>query len=127
LFAVRAADEDSAKTAIAKASDLLFSSQNAADEEVQHAAPDLQSALKERPSTNIAIISVPGAFATLEAQKALTAGLHVLLFSDNVPLVDEIALKRRAQQLGRLVMGPGAGTAMLGGTGLGFANRVGAG
>jgi FdrA protein len=127
LFAVRAADKDSAQIAIAKASDLLFSSQNAADEEVQHAAPDLQSALKERPSTNIAIISVPGAFATLEAQKALTAGLHVLLFSDNVPLVDEIALKRRAQQLGRLVMGPGAGTAMLGGTGLGFANRVGAG
>jgi FdrA protein len=124
LVAVRAADEDAAETAIAKASTLLFSSQEAADEEVQHAAPDLQSALKERPSINIAVISVPGAFATLEAQKALTAGLHVLLFSDNVPIGDEIALKRRAQELGRLVMGPGAGTAMLGGIGLGFANRV---
>jgi FdrA protein len=127
LFAVRAADEGAAKTAIAKASELLFGSQNAANETIQHTAPDLRSALKERPSINIAIISVPGAFATLEAQKALTAGLHVLLFSDNVPLREEVALKRRAQELGRLVMGPGAGTAMLGGIGLGFANRVGAG
>lgn len=127
VFAVRAADEELAKAAIDKASELLFSSQNAADEVVQHAAMDLRSALRERPSTNTAIISVPGAFATLEAQKALTARLHVLLFSDNVPLADEIALKRRARELGRLVMGPGAGTAMLGGIGLGFANRVAAG
>jgi FdrA protein len=51
----------------------------------------------------------------------------VLLFSDNVPVSDEVALKRRASGLGRLVMGPGAGTAMLGGVGLGFANAVGAG
>ena len=57
----------------------------------------------------------------------LTAGLHVLLFSDNVPVADEVALKRRASGLGRLVMGPGAGTAMLGGVGLGFANAVGTG
>jgi FdrA protein len=67
---------------------------------------------------------VPGDYAALEAHKALTAGLHVLLFSDNVPVADEIELKDRATALGRLVMGPGAGTAMLGGTGLGFANAV---
>ena len=76
---------------------------------------------------NVAVISVPGAYATLETNKALTAGLDVLLFSDNVPLEDEIALKERARDLGRLVMGPGAGTAMLAGTGLGFANRVASG
>ena len=51
----------------------------------------------------------------------------MLLFSDNVPVADEVALKRRASGLGRLVMGPGAGTAMLGGVGLGFANAVGPG
>ena len=75
----------------------------------------------------MAVVSVPGPYAAIAAHSALTAGLHVLLFSDNVPTSDEVALKRRASGLGRLVMGPGAGTAMLGGVGLGFANAVGAG
>jgi len=75
----------------------------------------------------VAVVSVPGPYAALAAHSALTAGLHVLLFSDNVPLEDEVALKQRASRLGRLVMGPGAGTAMLGGVGLGFANAVGRG
>ena len=127
IFAVRAADEESANAAIATATEALFSSTTGAAAEEQHAAPDLRAALKENPAANIAIISVPGPYAALEAHKALTAGLHVLLFSDNVPLEDEIALKLRARELGRLVMGPGAGTAMLAGTGLGFANRVGPG
>ena len=74
---------------------------------------------------NLAIVSVPGDYAALEAHKALSAGLHVLLFSDNVPVDQEVELKERAEAAGLLVMGPGAGTAMLGGTGLGFANVVG--
>ena len=73
---------------------------------------------------NLAIVSVPGDYAALEAHKALSAGLHVLLFSDNVPLDQEVELKERAEEAGLLVMGPGAGTAMLGRTGLGFANVV---
>ena len=73
---------------------------------------------------NLAIISVPGDYAALEAHKALSAGLHVLLFSDNVPVDQEVELKQRAEEAGLLVMGPGAGTAMLGRTGLGFANVV---
>jgi len=73
---------------------------------------------------NLAIVSVPGDYAALEAHKALSAGLHVLLFSDNVGLEEEVELKVRAEAAGLLVMGPGAGTAMLGRTGLGFANVV---
>ena len=73
---------------------------------------------------NIALISVPGEYATLEAHRALTRGLHVFLFSDHVSLEDEIALKRRGAEHGRLVMGPECGTAMLAGVGLGFANVV---
>ena len=84
-------------------------------------------AVRELPDTNVAVISVPGAYAALEAHEALTAGLDVLLFSDNVSIPEEVALKDRAARLGRLLMGPGAGTAMLGGTGLGFANVVRAG
>ena len=82
----------------------------------------LEEAVDLQAGTNVALVSVPGDYAALEAHKALSAGLHVLLFSDNVSVDDEIELKDRATDLGRLVMGPGAGTAMLGGTGLGFAN-----
>jgi FdrA protein len=94
------------------------------------AGPDprtIGEAARLLPEANVAVVSVPGQYAALAAHSALTAGLHVLLFSDNVPVSDEVALKRRASGLGRLVMGPGAGTAMLGGVGLGFANAVGTG
>ena len=84
----------------------------------------LDDALAAAPAANVAVVSVPGPYAALEAHKALTRGLDVLLFSDNVPVADEVGLKRRARSLGRLVMGPGAGTAALGGLGLGFSNRV---
>ncbi len=124
VFAVRASTDEQAKAATETASNLLFEKSAGGSADEKSAAGDFASALKDLPSANLAIISVPGAYATLEAQKALTAGLDVLLFSDNVPLEDEVALKKRAQELGRLVMGPGAGTAMLAGTGLAFANRV---
>ncbi len=127
IFAVRAKDDASANNAIATANAVLFGASASAAAEEQHAAQDLRAALKDNPETNVAIISVPGPYAALETQKALTAGLHVLLFSDNVPLEHEIALKQRARDLGLLVMGPGAGTAMLAGVGLAFANRVGRG
>lgn len=96
-----------------------------AEEDMSRARPrTLREAVAVLPGANVALISVPGEYAALEAHKALTAGLHVLLFSDNVPVEDEVALKRRAADLGLLVMGPGAGTGMLGGIGLGFANVV---
>jgi FdrA protein len=73
---------------------------------------------------SVALISVPGEYAVLEAHRALTTGMHVFLFSDHVAVPDEVALKRRGAERGLLVMGPECGTAMLGGVGLGFANEV---
>jgi FdrA protein len=70
------------------------------------------------------VISVAGRYAAREARTALERGLHVLLFSDNVPLEDEIALKRLATDHGLLCMGPDAGTAIINGVALGFANVV---
>jgi FdrA protein len=58
------------------------------------------------------------------AREALEVNKHVFLYSDNVSLEDEIALKRTAREKGRLVMGPDCGTAIINGVGLGFANRV---
>ena len=72
----------------------------------------------------LAQISVPGPYAAAEALKALRQGLHVFLFSDNVPLEQERAIKAVARDKGLLVMGPDCGTAIIGGVPLGFANRV---
>ena len=72
----------------------------------------------------MALISVPGDYAVLEAHRALSCGMHVFLFSDHVGVEAEVALKRRGAERGLLVMGPECGTAMLGGVGLGFANAV---
>ena len=72
----------------------------------------------------LALISTPGQFAAADAFEALDAGLDVMLFSDNVPVGQEIALKQTAARRGRLVMGPDCGTALIGGVGLGFANVV---
>src|SRR5205807_8119988 len=76
------------------------------------------------PEANPALISVPGRFAAGVAREALEAGLHVMLFSDNVPIEDEVRLKRIGREAGRLCMGPDCGTAIIGGAALGFANRV---
>jgi succinyl-CoA synthetase alpha subunit len=72
----------------------------------------------------LAQISVPGPYAAAEALKALRQGLHVFLFSDNVPPAQERAIKMLARDKGLLVMGPDCGTAIVGGTPLGFANVV---
>ncbi|HUA06728.1 MAG TPA: hypothetical protein VMB27_22670 [Solirubrobacteraceae bacterium] len=82
------------------------------------------AAARELDGANVALISVPGEYAALEAHRALSSGMHVFLFSDHVPLEAELELKRRGGELGLLVMGPECGTAMLGGVGLGFANVV---
>ena len=76
------------------------------------------------PAANLALISVPGVYAAREARQALGQGLHVMLFSDNVSVEDEIALKDEAIARGLLMMGPDCGTAIVNGTPLGFANVV---
>jgi FdrA protein len=125
FLAVRAASSDTIGVAMEAGEAAMFAPRAAEGGAVgERPARSLAEALTRSPDTNVAVISVPGAYAALEAHKALSAGLHVLLFSDNVPIDAEIALKERANRLGLLVMGPGAGTAMLGHTCLGFANVV---
>lgn len=84
----------------------------------------LGSAAQHVAEANLAIISVPGEYAAREARAALDNDLHVLLFSDNMSVDDEIALKQAAHAKGLLVMGPDCGTAILGNVGLCFANAV---
>ncbi|MFG2000032.1 FdrA family protein [Spirillospora sp. NPDC048911] len=77
-----------------------------------------------RVEASIALLSVPGPQVFPEAMDALDAGLNVMIFSDNVPLDQEIALKETAARRGLIVLGPDCGTAVVGGAGLGFANAV---
>jgi FdrA protein len=80
------------------------------------------SALRDGPG--LVLISVPGGSALVEAMDALDAGSDVMVFSDNVPLEQEVALKQIAAERGLLVMGPDCGTAVVDGVGLGFANAT---
>ncbi len=84
----------------------------------------LEMGLEAVPGADLALISTPGDYAAVEAMKALRLGLHVMLFSDNVPAAAEIALKRYAAARDLLVMGPDCGTAIIAGVPLGFANVV---
>ena len=86
-------------------------------------ARTIESATR-RIEANVALVSVPGPHAFVEAMAALRAGLHVMVFSDNVPIEQEVTLKREAARRNLLVMGPDCGTTIVSGVGLGFANVV---
>ena len=125
VLAVEAGSEEEAEGALEAGMRALSEVGGGEGEGPRERAPrSLQQAVQETPDLDVALISVPGEHAALEAHKGLSAGLHVLVFSDNVSLDDEMDLKLRGGELRRFVMGPGAGTAMLGGVGLGFANVV---
>jgi FdrA protein len=129
VLAVVGADQAAVDTALDLGRRAVFSelaAESFSDERDEQPRSMAEAALRN-PGANVAIVSVPGEYAALEAHHALTAGLHVLLFSDGVSVDEEIELKDRGEELGLFVMGPGAGTAVLAGTGLGFANAVSAG
>jgi FdrA protein len=122
LIAVKAESESAADEALSRVDGLLVRSGGSGGEDYRPRS--LDSALKLMPEASWGLVSVPGRFAARVAGEALDRGLHVFLYSDNVPIDDEVALKTRAASEGRLVMGPDCGTASINGIGFGFANRV---
>ncbi len=107
VLAVSAVDASKAESALKKAGVLL--KQKAAPEAAGESRPKtIRSALSLHPGINVAVISVAGRYAADEAWEALHHGLHVLLFSDNVSLEDEIALKKYALDHGLLTDGTGS-------------------
>lgn len=125
VVAVRAVDEASMARAQAELEQALTATRTDGHRDQPDLAParTVLSAARRRQAT-MALISVPGPHAFVEALDALEAGLNVMIFSDNVSLEHEVALKDEARQRGLLVMGPDCGTAIVGGVGLGFANVV---
>jgi succinyl-CoA synthetase alpha subunit len=84
----------------------------------------IEAALQSMPDANLAIVSIPGEHARRIVSSLLEKGLNVHLFSDHVSQEDEFELKKLAKSKGLLVMGPGAGTSIIAGTAIAFANVV---
>ncbi|UJP11442.1 acyl-CoA synthetase FdrA [Microbacterium sp. KUDC0406] len=124
LMIVIDASEDTIGAAIAAVDDILTRKDKKAGEADEVRYRTLDGAFAEVPDANLVLISVNGAFAAREARKALNAGKSVMIFSDNVSVEDELSLKNLAHEKGLIVMGPDCGTAIIGGTGLAFANAV---
>ena len=125
LIAIEADSEAALEAAMAEASAAFDVKSGSLASPARHELPrSLEMGLEAMPAANLALISTPGDYAAAEAMKALHLGLNVMLFSNNVALEDEIALKRYAGAHGLMVMGPDCGTAILGGIPLGFANVV---
>ena len=124
VIAIRAKDAASAMAALAEAASQLDAPRRASGPGAAWRPRTLRAAQTQMPDASLALISVPGDFAAAEALKAIRRGLDVMIFSDNVSIEQEVELKREARTLGRLVMGPDCGTAIIGGVPLAFANVV---
>ena len=125
VVALRLADDapdsvvDDAEAAIAEALRSRAPSASA-----EQAPPRTTATALRGTDDGLVLVSVPGPSALVEAMDSVDAGRDVMVFSDNVPLAHEVALKRAAGERGVLVMGPDCGTAVVGGLGLGFANAT---
>src|SRR6516165_5355675 len=126
VVAVSGTDEAFAR-GLQKTDEMLSAKPGGAADEggrAQQPITSIQMAVAKDPAHNFALISVPGDYAASEAMKALRLGMDVMIFSDNVPVESELALKRFAQERNLMVMGPDCGTAILNGVPLGFANVI---
>ncbi|OGR43563.1 MAG: hypothetical protein A2X28_05145 [Elusimicrobia bacterium GWA2_56_46] len=126
VITVKARDQKSADAALEKAEELLMKKSAPARGGVRGGvkAKGLDNALEILGGANMAVISVAGRFAGKVAMDCLDRNMHVMLFSDNIPLETEIELKKTALKKGLLVMGPDCGTAIINGAPLAFANAV---
>jgi len=120
FIAVRASTPEALERAISTARELLTKPPEAGEAEFY----DIDMALAALPDANLALISVPGEYAKEVAMKFLERGIHVHVFSDHVPKEDEVEMKRFAYERGLLVLGPGAGTSIINGVAIAFANAV---
>jgi succinyl-CoA synthetase alpha subunit len=126
LIVVEGGDEASRNAVLDQAEAMLKQkSADAGEGGIRRVPPrSIEMGVESMPSANFVLISTPGEYAEAEARKALQLGLHVMMFSDNVSMEEEIPLKQYARDHDLLVMGPDCGTAIINGVPLGFANVV---
>lgn len=87
-------------------------------------ATSWEEAVAMLPDANMALFSIPGEYAAPELERALDLGLNVFSFTDNVPLEDEVRLKKKAHEKGLLFMGPDCGTGVVSSVPVAFTNVI---
>ncbi len=122
VVALKVESEDALPSALAAVEAALAAATNRPETEARAEPPRTTKSALRRSGARLALVSVPGESAAVEAADAIDSGADVMIFSDNVGVEQEVALKHMAAERGLLVMGPDCGTAMVGRLGLGFAN-----
>jgi succinyl-CoA synthetase alpha subunit len=122
IICIQAENDEKALAGIKEVEKLLTQTPTAQSSEM---LPTTQKEGAEKlVDSNMVLISVPGEYAAKEAYEALENNRHVMLFSDNVSIEDELKLKNIGEEKGLLVMGPDCGTAIINNVPLAFANSV---
>ena len=126
MVGVADVDDDGLLDVIMEEVEAFFKKQSTSesDKKGAEAVRSWDKALGKLADANLAVISIPGAYAALEADRALDEGMNVFMFSDNVTLEDEIKLKKKAHEKGLAVMGPDCGTGIIQGVPIAFTNHV---
>ena len=126
MVVVADVNDDSLLDTIMTEVDEFFKKQSTANEGKKGAesVKSWDKALAKMPDADLAVISIPGAYAALEADRALDEGMNVFMFSDNVSIEDEKSLKEKAHKKGLAVMGPDCGTSIIQGVPVAFTNNV---
>lgn len=124
LIVVKSEDEKVAEENVKKIEEMLKKSKQRVSEGAEILPKSIEGALQVMPDANMVVISVAGKYAADVAMDALKKGLHVMIFSDNVPKEKAIEVKKYGYEHDLLVMGPDCGTAIINGAPLGFANVV---
>jgi len=113
IVAIRAVSEE-VIAEVVQTMEQLFK-QGEAKKKGQRSHNSIDAALQSMPDANLCLISLPGEYAMDQAKAALNSGLHVIIYSDNIPLEDDRAIKELAKEKGLLCMGPDCGVANLNG------------
>jgi FdrA protein len=125
LVAIRAKDRQSIDIAINQFEDLLNSPERiGSSSENPEKADTIDAALAKMPGTNLVLLSIPGEHVKDISVKLIEQGIHQKIFSDHVPIEDELEIKSKAAAKGVLILGPGAGTSIINGRGIGFSNSI---
>lgn len=128
IVALRAKDTDVLFATIPKVEAILRGTGGEQSLHMDHSSDnernDLDSVLSSTKDINIALISVPGEHVKGLAFKLIDKGIHQQIFSDHVSLDDELEIKKYAVKNHVLILGPGAGTSIINGRGIGFSNAV---
>ncbi|MBC7194107.1 MAG: acyl-CoA synthetase FdrA [Caldisericia bacterium] len=124
LIVVKSEDEKIAEESVNKIVEMLKKSKEKVSASAEFLPKSIEGAIEMMPDANLCLISVAGRYAADVAMDALKRGLHVMIFSDNVPKDKAIEVKKYGYEHDLLVMGPDCGTAIINGAPLGFANVV---